>query len=62
MSDRTISTILIVIFTPLALAFFRWVSKGVAKLIPEGHFKEIITRERGINAKPTLESLRRGLR
>jgi hypothetical protein len=66
MSDRTISTIVLVVFTPIftmvVMPFFLWVAKCVTKLIPEGRFKEVMTYDASAKAKPTLESLRRGLR
>ena len=56
------NTIALVVVTPLILWGFKVVTRWVTRLIPEGRFKDIVTSERGHQAKPNLASLRRGLK
>lgn len=55
-------TVLGVSFMFVFLAFIRWVSRGIARLIPEGRFKRIMTKQRGALAPPDIDSLRGGLK
>ena len=59
---RIANTIAVVIGAPLILWGLRAITRGITRLIPEGRVKDILTKERGVNARPNLASLRGGLK
>lgn len=56
------NTIAVVVFTPLFLWFIRAICRGLYRLIPAGRTRDALFKERGYNARPTVESLRSGLK